>query len=194
MVLLITIIISYLIGSINSAIVVCNMMGLPSPYGAGSGNPGATNVKRLGGNKPAVITLIGDILKGVVPVGIGRLIHLDLHQLGWVALACIIGHIYPLFFKFKGGKGVASTIGAVTTLIPWLGLLYITSWLVIAKIFRISSLAAIIATLLLPLYCWFIVGRDVFIPITIITIVVISRHHTNIKRLFQGKEKVIAVK
>ena len=194
MALLVSIIVAYLIGSVNSAIIVCKMMGLPSPYTMGSGNPGATNVKRLGGNKPAVITLVSDILKGVIPVMIGRMMHLSLHQLGWVALACVIGHIYPLFFKFKGGKGVATAIGAITTLAPWLGTLYIATWLIIAKVFRISSLSAIIATLLLPVYSWFIIGREAFLPVIIIAVIVIIRHHANIKRLFQGKEKVITAK
>ena len=194
MALFIGIILGYLIGSINSAIIVCKMMGLPSPYSVGSGNPGATNVKRLGGNKPAIVTLMSDILKGVIPVVIGHLMHLNLHQLGWIALACVVGHVYPLFFKFKGGKGVATTIGAITTLTPWLGVLYIATWLLIAKVFRISSLSALIATLLLPLYSWFVVGHDVFIPIVIITVIVTLRHHTNIKRLLQGKEKAITTK
>ena len=137
-----SILVAYLLGAINCAVIVCQLMGLPSPYSVGSGNPGATNVKRLGGTKPAALTLFGDLIKGLLPVAVAHwVLHLPEAQLGWVALAAVLGHMFPVYFKFKGGKGVATTIGVLIGLHPLLGALFVITWLFIAKVFRISSLS-----------------------------------------------------
>lgn len=149
MTLAILIVFAYLLGSISTAIITAKAMGLPDPRTAGSNNPGATNVLRIGGKKAAAITLLGDVLKGLIPVLIGRYVFkLDDSQLIWVGLAAFIGHLYPLYYGFKGGKGVATAIGVFLGLNPWAGLAFIATWLIMAKGFKISSLAALIATAL----------------------------------------------
>ncbi len=142
----------YLLGSLSSAIITCRLMGLPDPRSGGSGNPGATNVLRLGGKKAATITLAGDILKGLLPVLAVKALGADIMVQSAVAVAAFLGHLYPVFFGFKGGKGVATVLGVLLGLYWPVGLLTIASWLVIAKGFKISSLAALIAILLAPLY------------------------------------------
>ncbi len=183
---------AYLIGSISSAIIICRLMGLPDPREHGSGNPGATNVMRIGGKKVAAITLLGDLLKGLIPVYIAKLLGISVEQLTVIGLAAFMGHLYPVFFGFKGGKGVATSIGVLLGFSWLLGLAVIGTWLLIYKIGRISSLSALCASFLSPLYAWLIVG-DVFITgaSMIMMVFLLWRHKSNIQRLLNGEESLM---
>ena len=179
----------YLLGSLSSAIIVCRLLGLPDPRGEGSGNPGATNVLRIGGKKAAAITLIGDMLKGLVPVLIAKLLGADLTIQAAVAVAAFLGHLYPLFFGFKGGKGVATALGVLLGLHWPVGLLTIATWLVIAKVFKISSLAALLAILVTQLYIWLLIpNNSLIIAMLFMGTLLFWRHRTNIKGLLAGSE------
>ena len=136
----------YLFGSISTAIIVCKLMGLPDPRTQGSRNPGATNVARLGGKKAAALTLAGDMLKGLLPVTIAHALGSDATILAGTALAAFLGHLYPVFFGFQGGKGVATALGVIYGLYWPVGLLTSAVWLIMAVLFRYSSLAALVAT------------------------------------------------
>lgn len=186
------IIAAYLLGSVSTAILTCKMMGLTDPRTAGSNNPGATNVLRVGGKKAAAITLIGDTLKGLLPVVLGKLLGFDLSWLAFIGLAAFLGHLYPLYFGFKGGKGVATAIGVYVGLNLWAGLLVCATWLFVAKVLKISSLAALIATLLAPLYFYLLTQHTlVTVVIAIITALIYWRHRSNIKNMLNGKEDKI---
>ena len=180
---------AYLIGSLNSAIVLCKLAGLPDPRSQGSGNPGATNVLRFGSKKLAATVLIIDVLKGVLPVIIASLLGLDIAWLTATAFAAFLGHLYPLFFQFKGGKGVATALGGFLALsLPLAGAILL-SWLVVFVITRISSLSAIIASSLAPLYSiWFIDSLGARWIIFIMATMLLFRHSANIKRLLSGEE------
>jgi acyl phosphate:glycerol-3-phosphate acyltransferase len=181
--------IAYLIGSISSAIIICRLIGLPDPREQGSGNPGATNVMRIGGKKAAGITLLGDLLKGFIPVYIGNLLDVSTLLLACIGLAAFIGHLYPVFFKFKGGKGVATSIGVLLGFSWLLGFSFIATWLLIYKIGKVSSASALCASVLSPIFAWFIVG-DVYIlgASIIMMLFLLWRHQSNIKRLLAGEE------
>lgn len=184
---------SYLLGSLSSAIVVCKLMGLPDPRSQGSGNPGATNVLRIGGKKAAAITLFGDMLKGLLPVLVAHAMATSDLVLAATGAAAFLGHLYPLFFRFQGGKGVATMLGVLFGFHWGVGLATALTWLIMAKVFRISSLAALIATLLAPLFIWKIMGP---IPALIITTALMTallyyRHRSNIMRLIKGDEGAI---
>jgi len=148
------IVLAYLLGSISAAIITCKLMGLPDPRTVGSNNPGATNVLRHGGKKAAAITLLGDGLKGLIPVLLGKAFGLTETWLIIIGIAAFLGHLYPVFYQFKGGKGVATAIGVFLGVNIWGGLAFVATWLVMAKGFKISSLAALIATALSPVYFW----------------------------------------
>lgn len=180
---------AYLFGSISSAIIVCKTMGLPDPRTQGSGNPGATNVMRVGGKRAAAITLAGDMLKGAIPVAIAQAMQMNMLVISSVGLAAFLGHLYPLFFGFRGGKGVATAIG-VLLLASWkVGLAVVATWLIMAKVFRISSLSALTAFLLAPLYAWQLQPEPVFInTVIMISVLLFWRHRSNIKKLLRGTE------
>ncbi len=180
---------AYLTGSVSSAIIVCQLMGLPDPRGEGSGNPGATNVVRIGGKKAGAITLAGDALKGLIPVLIANILDVSSLLLSCVVFAAFIGHLYPVFFGFKGGKGVATSFGVALGVHIFLGLALLASWLLVYKIGRISSLSALIASLFAPLYAWLITG-DLNLTITfgLITVILLWRHKSNIQKLISGTE------
>lgn len=180
---------AYLIGSISSAIIVCRLMGLPDPRGQGSGNPGATNVMRIGGKKAAIITLLGDLLKGLLPVYAANMLGVSVELLAATGLAAFIGHLYPIFFKFEGGKGVATSIGVLLGFNWWLGLAFIGTWLAVYKLRKISSLSALVASVLSPVYAWFITG-DVLLVVAslVMTVLLVWRHESNIKKLLAGDE------
>jgi glycerol-3-phosphate acyltransferase PlsY len=179
----------YLFGSISTAIVTCKLMGLPDPRTEGSGNPGATNVLRLGGKKAAFLTLAGDMLKGLVPVLIAQALHAAPPVLAATALAAFLGHLYPVFFSFKGGKGVATALGVSFGLYWALGLCIAGIWLLMAFVFRISSLAALTAMLLAPACVWLLKPEPAFIGVMIvITVMLFWRHRTNIRDLLKGTE------
>ena len=190
------IVIAYLVGSISSAILVCNLMGLPDPRTEGSRNPGATNVLRVGGKKAAAITLIGDMLKGLLPVLAANLLQVAPLTLALTGLAAFLGHLYPVFFGFRGGKGVATMLGVLFGFHGIVGAATAGTWLLIAKGFKISSLAALIATLLAPLYVWLIIGPSPELIITTgaMTVLLFWRHRSNIQRLLSGEEGVIGKK
>ncbi|MDC0535863.1 glycerol-3-phosphate 1-O-acyltransferase PlsY [Francisellaceae bacterium] len=191
---IIMIIIGYLAGSVNSAIITCKLLGLPSPRTVGSGNPGATNVLRLGGKKAAIITLTGDALKGLLPVLIAYLLNLSPVYVACVALAAIIGHIFPIFFGFKGGKGVATLIGVMFGFSWYIGLIFLGIWLLVAYTTKYSSLSSILATVLIPIAVYFFYGTSPTIIFGIIAIIVVVRHHENIQRLIKGTESKIGQK
>ena len=186
---LLLIIAAYLLGSISSAIIVCRLMGLPDPRTLGSNNPGATNVLRIGGKKAAAITLLGDGLKGFIPTFIALKLGVIPLVLGLTGLAAFLGHLYPLFFGFKGGKGVATALGVQFGFSWMIGAAVAGIWLFVAFGLKISSLAALIAMALAPLVVWFFRPDPALITIqAIITIILFWRHRTNIRDLLSGKE------
>jgi glycerol-3-phosphate acyltransferase PlsY len=193
---IIMILVGYLMGSVNSAMIVCKLMGLPSPRSIGSGNPGATNVLRLGSKKAAAITLVGDALKGWMPVFIGHLLGLPIAIMAWIALAAVLGHVFPIFFGFKGGKGVATGLGVLLGIQPFLGLAVLGTWLVVAFLFRYSSLAALISVILSPIYGYFLLEKNIMVMgvLALISLVILIRHIGNIQRLFSGQESKIGQK
>ena len=189
----ILIIAAYLLGSISSAIVVCRLMGLPDPRTQGSQNPGATNVLRIGGKKAAAITLIGDWLKGLLPVAAGHLLGFEPLILGLAGLAAFAGHLYPLFFGFKGGKGVATALGFQFGLSLAIGASVAGIWLFVAYVLNISSLAALVAMALAPAVVWFFWPEPSLVVIQIIiSLVLFWRHRSNIRNLISGEEGKIS--
>lgn len=185
----------YLFGSVSAAIIVCRLMRLPDPRTEGSGNPGATNVLRVGGKKAAAITLAADLLKGTIPLLIARAFTSDPLTLALVGAAAFFGHLYPVFFGFKGGKGVATGLGV---LLGWhwaaLALTALT-WLIVARLGKISSLAALTAFLLAPLYVWLLTAApELTIAAAVITVAVFARHRDNIGRILAGTESRIGQK
>lgn len=190
---LIMIISAYLLGSISSAVLICRVMGLPDPRAVGSHNPGATNVLRIGGKKTAVAVLLCDMLKGTIPVWSAYFLGIDSLLLGIIAIAACLGHMYPLFFHFKGGKGVATALGAIAPIGLDLTLMIMLTWLVVAVIFRYSSLAALVTVLLAPFYTWMIKPQYT-LPVAMLCCLIVLRHHQNIKRLFAGTEPKVGEK
>ena len=183
---------AYLIGSISSAIVVSRLFGLKDPRQVGSGNPGATNILRYGGKKAALLTLLGDILKGAVPLLAARALTDDAWVLALVMFFAFLGHLYPVFHGFQGGKGVATAFGVLFALNGWVGLALVGTWLVVAAAFRYSSLAAISAALLTPLYVWWLVPGAPFLYATLaMTALLLWRHRANIRKLLAGQEPKI---
>jgi acyl phosphate:glycerol-3-phosphate acyltransferase len=194
-----TIIGAYLIGSVSFAVVVSRLMGLPDPHSYGSGNPGATNVLRTGRKSAAVLTLLGDALKGFVAVALAWYLASRLgFSEGTVALAAIavfLGHLYPVFHGFKGGKGVATAAGILFAVNVWLGLATIITWVVIAVFFRFSSLASLIAAVFAVFYYILLFGfRSMTLAIIVISALLIVRHKRNIEKLLMGKESRIGDK
>lgn len=186
---------SYLLGSLSSAVIICHFAQLPDPRLAGSKNPGTTNVLRLGGKKLAAFTLLCDVLKGALPILVARLFNVHPITIGLMMLAVVLGHMYPIFYGFKGGKGVATAAGAILALSWPAGVLLILTWVLIAFIFKISSLAALTAAVLAPFYVGFSLGAHqgyIFAGFVIVmSILVIIRHRANIQRLMKGEEPKI---
>lgn len=180
---------AYLLGSVSSAILVCRIMGLPDPRTQGSKNPGATNVLRIGGKKAAIITLVGDSLKGMVPMLVGHLLGVDLSTLAATGLAAFLGHLYPVFFGFQGGKGVATALGVQTGLYWPVGLTVAAVWLFMAYVVKISSISALVSMVLAPLVVWFFWPEPVLLGMQlVITGVLFWRHRSNIRNLLAGSE------
>jgi glycerol-3-phosphate acyltransferase PlsY len=187
---------AYLIGSVSFAVVVSRAMGLPDPHGYGSGNPGATNVLRTGNKAAAALTLLGDGVKGWLGVFLAQVVAARSGAPDWVvpaaALAVFVGHLYPVFHRFKGGKGVATSAGIVFALHWPLGLTLLVVWAIMAFGFKISSLAALIAALLLPLGAFYVFGNAVTAwAMVVISLLLFWRHRSNIEKLFAGKESTI---
>lgn len=189
---------AYLVGSLSAAILVCKLMGLPDPRTEGSMNPGATNVLRLGGKKAALLTLLGDMLKGLLPVTLAVQLGSSELTIALTLLAAFLGHLYPLFFGFKGGKGVATALGGLIGLHWSIGLATILTWLATAALFRYSSLAALSAILLAPLYVWLLFPVAASTVLTssmgLITLMLYWRHRSNIRNLLSGAEDKIGQK
>ena len=184
----------YLLGSLSTAIIVCRLLGLPDPRTEGSRNPGATNVLRLGGKRAAAITLAGDLLKGLLPVLLARVAGVSEPGLAGTALAAFLGHLYPLFFGFEGGKGVATALGVILGLSPWVALAALVTWLAMAFIVRISSLSALTAAVLTPVYGWWLVLPGSYqLVILLVVVLVIWRHRSNIRNLLSGAEDKIGI-
>ena len=180
---------AYLLGSISSAVLVSRLFGLQDPRRAGSGNPGATNVLRLGGKKAAALTLAGDIVKGLVPVLLARALTADANIIAAVAFAAFIGHVFPIFLGFRGGKGVATAFGALAGLSGALALLLVATWLSVAAIFRYSSLAALVTAATAPVYVAWLLAPPAYTFITVaMTLLLWWRHRSNLRNLWQGNE------
>ena len=187
--------IGYFCGSICSAIIVSRMFSLPNPCAEGSKNPGATNVLRLAGKKYAAIVLLGDMLKGLVPVLLAQVLGANPTIVGFTCLAAVAGHMYPYFFDFKGGKGVATAFGAFLGLNFIMGVVIIALWLLVANFTRYSSLASIVSMIAAPLIAIVITGTpDTFPPLLLITILILYQHRKNIGRLLDGTEPKIELK
>jgi acyl phosphate:glycerol-3-phosphate acyltransferase len=187
-------VIAYLMGSVCSAIIVCKMMGLPDPRTQNSGNPGVANVLRIGGKRAAAITMLGDVLKGTIPVLLARFFQVEGFALALVGLAAFLGHLYPIFFKFKGGKGAATGFGVLIALAPYVSLLAIVTWLIIAIIFRYFSLAAVVTAILVPIYILIYSQTTYLIPVIVMMLLIIWKHGDNIQRLLKGTERKISLK
>ena len=184
---------AYLIGSLSFAVIVSRAMHLPDPRSFGSGNPGATNVLRSGRKTAAALTLLGDALKGWVAVVLARWLAPQFSLTDDIVLLCalavFIGHLYPIFFSFKGGKGVATALGVLVGLNPWVGLACLLTWLLIAGVFRISSLAALTTALLAPVYTVFLMGWGYTTQtVLVITLLLVYRHKSNLVNLMSGQE------
>jgi len=187
---------AYLIGSLSFAVIVSRGMGLDDPRNYGSGNPGATNVLRSGNRGAALLTLAFDALKGYVPVLLalvyGPRFGLGETTVALVGLAAFVGHLWPVFFGFKGGKGVATAAGVLLALNPWLGAATLLTWLIIAAFFRYSSLASIVAALFAPFYQLLIWGvAPMLLAITAMSLLLLWRHEANLRKLFAGTESRI---
>jgi glycerol-3-phosphate acyltransferase PlsY len=187
------IIVAYLLGSISSAILVCRMLGLPDPRTTGSNNPGATNVLRISNKLTAATVLFFDILKGTVPVWGAYFLKIDAIYLGIIGVAACLGHMYPIFFNFQGGKAVATALGTLLPIGFGLGIVLIITWLVVAKLTKYSSLAAIVTVSLAPFYVFLLKPVYVY-PTLMLSTLIIFRHKDNIMRLFKGTESKITTK
>ena len=184
---------AYLLGSLSFAVIVSRRMGLADPRGYGSGNPGATNMLRSGRKSAAALTLLGDALKGWVAVWLAKYFgpQLGLHETlaAWCGLAAFIGHVFPVFFGFKGGKGVATAVGVLLGFSAWLGLACIATWLAMTAVFRISSLAALTTAVAAPVYTIMLLGWNVFAWVVLgMSAILIYRHKSNIQKLIAGTE------
>lgn len=188
------IIFAYLLGSISNAILVCKLLRLPDPRTEGSKNPGATNVLRIAGKKIAAIVLVCDALKGAIPVLLAGHFHVSILWQGFIALAAVMGHIYPLFFHFEGGKGVATFFGGILALCWPIGIMLICIWLIMAKLFHYSSLAALTAAICAPFLGTLFYRPIVVTPIFLMTFLLIYQHRSNIVRLVHHKEPKIGAK
>jgi glycerol-3-phosphate acyltransferase PlsY len=183
---------AYLLGSVSSAVVIARLMGLRDPRDVGSGNPGATNILRYGGKGAALLTLAGDILKGVIAVLIARALTTDDVIIALTGFAAFLGHLFPVFFGFRGGKGVATALGVWLALSPWVGLLLLATWVLMAVLFRYSSLSALTASVAAPLYvAWLAPGMPYLVTMIIMSAILIFRHRSNIRNLLAGTETKI---
>ena len=195
----IAIICAYLIGSLSFAVIVSAAMGLPDPHSYGSGNPGATNVLRTGKKWAAVLTLLGDAGKGWLALWLAQRYATEFAltdiTLAMVAFAVFLGHLFPVFFRFQGGKGVATAAGILLAISAWLGLATLATWVIIAVFFRYSSFAAIAASVFAPFYTFLLFGLTPYLPAVIVMCaLLIWRHRENISKLLNGTESKLGAK
>jgi glycerol-3-phosphate acyltransferase PlsY len=194
-ILIIAVIAAYLLGSLSSAVIVSRLCHLPDPRTQGSKNPGATNMLRVAGKKYATIVLVADMLKGFIPVFLVTLITSSPITIGFTCFAAVMGHMFPIFFQFQGGKGVATAIGAFLGIQMIMGVVIVLTWLVVAYYSRYSSLASIIAITFAPFYSLFVFENlQAFFPLIFITIFVLYKHRENISRLMVGEESKLSFK
>jgi len=183
------VIFAYLLGSMLAAVITCRYMGLPDPRTKGSLNPGATNVLKFGGKKAAAITLAGDLLKGLVPVLLGVFLGADELALSLIAMAAFLGHLYPLFFSFRGGKGVATAFGIMLGVSLPVAAAMLVIWLSVYHLFKLSSLGALSTALVTPLFFYFIDGSITYTIMSgLLSALLILRHRSNIERILDGTE------
>ncbi len=183
------IIAAYLLGSVSTAIIACRAMGAVDPRSVGSGNPGATNVLRAGGKRAAFVTLAGDVLKGLLPVALAQLLAAGEALVAATALAAFCGHVFPIYYGFKGGKGVATALGVVLGMQPWAGLGGFCTWLIMVYLFRYSSLAALAAALLTPGYMLWLTDSAWLTGVTMLmSVIILWRHRSNFRQLLNGTE------
>lgn len=181
-------VLAYLLGSVSFAILLSRLAGGPDPRTYGSGNPGATNMLRIAGKRLAILTLLGDLCKGLLPVLLAGLAGFSVQQQAWIGLAAVAGHLYPLYFRFRGGKGVATAAGLLLGVYPPAALLALASWLLVFALTRTSSLAALIATpLSLPLLAW--QQPQALLPMAVLSLLIVWRHRGNLRDLFAGRER-----
>jgi acyl phosphate:glycerol-3-phosphate acyltransferase len=193
------VVLAYLLGSLSFAVIVSRAMHLDDPRSYGSGNPGATNVLRSGNKLAAIFTLLLDAIKGVVAVLVARFLA---ERLGYgdgvvalAGLAAFLGHLYPVFFRFQGGKGVATAAGVLLALNPWVGLASLGTWLAIAIVTRYSSLAALATALLAPAYVHYFHGDSlIVVAVAAMSVLLIWRHRANITKLLNGTESKLGSK
>lgn len=190
---LFALIIAYLLGSLSMSVIFAKIMGTSDPRTAGSGSAGATNVLRTAGKQQAILVLIGDVLKGLIAIWIAHLLHVKPFMLGLVGLAAVMGHIYPVFFGFKGGKGVATAVGAIFGLSWVTGFLIAIAWAAIAIVTRYASLASIVSVILAPVFLAIFSTGAYFIPAALIAAIVIWKHKDNIARLQSKTENKITL-
>ena len=181
---------AYLIGSISFGIIFSKFFGLPDPRTVGSGNIGATNIARSGKKLPAILTLLGDAFKGWLPVWLALQTDMLMWVVACVGLAVFFGHLYPIYHKFKGGKGVATALGVMLAVLPMLALACLITWVIVFAISRISSLSAIVAAVLSPFFAaWFLLPyKDYVLMVLVMAIMLVWRHKTNIQKLMAGTE------
>jgi len=177
---------AYLLGSVSTAIITCKLMGLEDPRSVGSNNPGATNVLRTGGKKAAIITLLGDMLKGLLPVLAVQQLSADNIALAITGIAAFLGHLYPVYFRFKGGKGVATFYGVLLGINWMIGLAALAVWVLMILMFRISGLSALVSATSSPFIVWYLDGSEILIAaVSFMSILLIWRHRSNIKQMMQ---------
>ena len=180
---------AYLIGSISFGIIFSKLFGLPDPRTVGSGNIGATNIARSGKKLPAILTLLGDALKGWLPVWLALQSNMLMWVVASVGLAVFFGHLYPVYHKFKGGKGVATALGLMLAVSVCLGLGALATWLIVIALTRYSSLAAIVAAIAAPIYAWLLLPyKDYVLMVLVMSVMLVWRHKSNIQKLLAGTE------
>lgn len=180
---------AYLIGSISFGIIFSKLFGLPDPRTVGSGNIGATNIARSGKKLPAILTLLGDALKGWLPVWLALQTDMLMWVVASVGLAVFFGHLYPIYHKFKGGKGVATALGVMLAISAWVALAAVATWAIVFALSRYSSLGSITASVLSPIYAWFLLPyKDYVLMMLMMALMLVWRHRSNIKKLLAGTE------
>lgn len=183
---------AYMAGSISTAIITCRLMGIKDPRTTGSHNPGATNVLRHGGKKAAIITLTGDMLKGLIPVMIAVQLQMSMSIVAFTALFAFLGHVFPVYYGFKGGKGVATYYGAILAINWQTGVIALMIWLIVAALIKISSLSALVSIFSTPFILWyFSQSIELTAAVAVMSLIVFWRHRTNIQALLAGSEEKI---